>query len=139
VKVFFDTSAFLKVLKKEEGYGKVVEWLKKVRNGEHDGYTDTIVIAEIIYAFLSRGLDNEAVESRAYIESISNLTIIDDVSVAVSHKSAELKRKYFKRSEKTFFSLYDGLHLALAERHCELFITSDSDFEDVTEVKVEFV
>jgi len=65
VKVFFDTSAFVKVLKKEEGYGKVVEWLTKVRNGEHVGYTDTIVIGEIVYALLSRGLDDEAVKTRS--------------------------------------------------------------------------
>jgi predicted nucleic acid-binding protein len=139
VKVFFDTSAFLKILKKEDGYGKVVEWIKKLRNGEHEGYTDAIVIAEIVYAFLSLGLDDKATKLRAYVESIPNLTVIEEFPVAVSHRSAELKRKYFKRSEKTFFSLYDGLHLALAERHCELFMTSDSDFKNVTEVKIEFV
>lgn len=55
MKVFFDTSDFIKVLKKEENYGRVVEWLTKVRDGEHDGYTDTIAIAEIVYAFPSQG------------------------------------------------------------------------------------
>jgi len=139
VKVFFDTSAFVKVLKKEEGYGKVVEWLTKVRNGEHVGYTDTIVIGEIVYAFLSQGLGDEAVKARTYIEGILNLTIVENIPVSISHRGAELKKRYFKRAEKTFFSLYDGVHLALAEKHGELFLTSDSDFRDVTEVKVEFI
>ena len=52
--VFFDTSAFLKILKKEAGYVKVIEWLTKVRSGEHRGFTDSIVIAEMVYAFLAR-------------------------------------------------------------------------------------
>jgi len=139
MKIFFDTSAFLKVLKKEESCSKVVEWLTKVRNGEHVGYTDTIVIAEIVYAFLSQGLNDEAVKARAYIEGILNLTIVENIPVSISHRGAELKKRYFKRAEKTFFSLYDGVHLALAEKHGELFLTSDSDFRDVTEVKVEFI
>ena len=139
MKVFFDTSAFVKVLKKEEGYGKVVEWLTKVRNGEHVGYTDTIVIGEIVYAFLSQGLGDEAVKARTYIEGIPNLTIVENIPTSISHRGAELKKRYFRRAEKTFFSLYDGVHLALAEKHCELFLTSDSDFRDVTGVRVEFV
>jgi len=139
VKAFFDTSAFLKVLKKEEGYEKVVEWLKKVRNGQQIGYTDTIVIAEIVYAFLSQGLDDEAVKARTYIEGISNLTVVENIPISISHRGAELKKKYFKRAEKTFFSLYDGVHLALAEKYCEVFLTSDSDFKNVTEVKIEFI
>jgi len=139
MKIFFDTSAFLKVLKKEEGYDKVVEWLTKVRNGEHIGYTYTIGIAEIVYAFLSQGLDDEAVKARAYIEGIPHLTIVENIPASISHRAAELKKRYFKRVEKTFFSLYDGIHLALAEKHCKLFLTSDSDFRDVTEVKVEFI
>ena len=139
MKVFFDTSAFLKVLKKEENYDRVVEWLTKVRNGEHDGYTDTLAISEIVYAFLSRGLDDEAVKSRTYLEGIPHLTIVETIPLSISHRGAELKKRYFKRAEKTFFSLYDGIHLALAEKNCELFLTSDSDFRDVTEIKVEFV
>jgi len=139
MKVFFDTSVFLKVLKKEEYYGKVVEWLTKVKNGEHDGYTDTIAIAEIVYAFLSQGFSDEAVKARTYIEGIPHLTTIENIPLSTSHRGAELKKKYFKRSEKTFFSLYDGIHLAIAEKNCELFLTSDSDFKDVTEVKVEFI
>jgi len=139
VKVFFDTSAFVKVLKKEEGYGKVVEWLTKVRNGEHVGYTDTIVIGEIVYAFLSQGLGDEAVKARTYIEGIPNLTIVENIPTPISHRGAELKKRYFRRAEKTFFSLYDGVHLALAEKYCEVFLTSDSDFREVTEVKVEFI
>lgn len=139
MKIFFDTSAFLKVLKKEESYEKVVEWLTKVRDGEHAGYTDTIVIAEIVYAFLSQGLDDEAVKARTYIEGISNLTIVEEIPIPISHRAAELKKRYFKRAEKTFFSLYDGVHLALAEQYCEVFVTSDSDFKGVKEVKVEFI
>jgi len=139
MKVFFDTSAFLKVLKKEENYDRVVEWLKKVKNGEHTGYADTIVIAEIVYAFLSQGLDDEAVKARTYIEGIPNLTIVEEIPTSTSHRGAELKKRYFKRAEKTFFSLYDGVHLALAEKYCEVFLTSDSDFRGVTEVKVEFI
>jgi len=139
MRIFFDASAFLKIIKKEDGYGKVVDWLKKVLEGEHDGYTDTIVIAEIVYAFLSQGLNDEAVKARAYIEGIPNLTIIEEIPTSVSHRGAELKKKYFKRAGKTFFSLYDGVHLALAERSSEMILTSDSDFRDVTEVKVEFI
>jgi len=139
VKVFFDTSAFLKVLKKEEGYEKVVEWLTKVKEGEQIGYTDTIVIGEMVYAFLSQGLEDEAVKARTYIEGISNLTIVENIPVSISHRGAELKKRYFKRAEKTFFSLYDGVHLALAEKYCEAFLTSDSDFKNVTEVKIEFI
>jgi len=139
MKIFFDASAFLKVLKKEERYGKIVEWLTEVRSGEHMGFTDTIVIAEIVYAFLSQGLDDEAMKARTYIEGIPNLTIVENIPTSISHRGAELKKKYFKRAEKTFFSLYDGVHLALAEKNCELFLTSDSDFKDATEVKVEFI
>lgn len=139
MKVFLDASAFLKVLKGEEGYERVVEWLTKIREGEHSGHTDTIVIGEIVYAFLAKGLDEEAVKARAYIEDIPNLTVVSDVPTSISHRAAELKKRYFKRSERTFFSLYDALHLALAEKHCELFLTSDSDFRDVTEVKVDLV
>ncbi len=139
MKVFFDTSAFLKVLKKEEGYEKVVEWLTKIRNGKQIGYTDTIVIAEIVYAFLSQGLEDEAVKARTYIEGIPNLTIVEKIPISISHRGAELKKKYFKRAEKTFFSLHDGIHLALAEKYCETLLTSDSDFKNATEVKVEFI
>ena len=128
MKVFFDANAFLKVLKKEKGYEKVAEWLIKMTNGEHDGYTDTIVIAEIVYAFLSQGLDDEAVEARAYIERIPNLTIIEEVPTSISHRGAELEKKYFKRAGKTFFSLYDSIHLALAEQSSDIILTSDSDF-----------
>ena len=137
--VFFDTSAFLKILKKEEGYVKAIEWLTKVRNGEHRGFTDSIVIAEMVYAFLAQGLDDEAVKARAYLEAVPNLVVVSDVSTSISHRAAELKKRYFKRSEHTFFSLYDALHLALAEKHCELFITSDSDFRAVTEVRIELI
>lgn len=137
MKIFFDTSAFLKVLKREEGYERIVEWLNKVQNGEHQGYTDTIVIGEMVYAFIARGFDDEAVKARAYIEGLPNMTVVHDIPVSVSHRAAELKKRYYKRSEKTFFSLYDALHLALAERYCELLLTSDSDFRDVTEVKVD--
>jgi len=139
MKVFFDASAFLKVLKKEENYGKVVEWLEKVRRNEHEGYTDTIVIAEIVYAFLSQGLDDEAVKARTYIEGIPNMKVIETISTPVSHRAAELKKRYFKRAEKTFFSLYDSIHFAVAEKYCEIFLTADSDFRDVTEPKVEFI
>jgi len=139
MRIFLDASAFLKVLKKEDGYDNVAEWLKKVTKGEHNGCTDTIVIAEIVYAFLSQGLNDEAVRARAYIEGIPNLTIIEEIPTSLSHRGAELKKKYFKRAGKTFFSLYDGVHLALAERSSEIFLTSDSDFRDVTEVKVEFI
>ena len=139
MKVFFDASAFLKVLKKEKGYEKVTEWLTNVTNGKHDGYTDTIVVAEIVYAFLSQGLIDEAVEARAYMEGIPNLTIIEEVPTSMSHRGAELKKKYFKRARKTFFSLYDGIHLALAEQSSDVILTSDSDFKGVTEVKFEFV
>jgi predicted nucleic acid-binding protein len=139
MKVFFDASAFLKVLKQEESYSEAIEWLTKVRNGEHVGYTDTIVIAEIVYAFLSQGLNDEAVKARTYIGGIPNLTIVEEIPVSISHRGAELKKRYFKRAEKKFFSLYDGVHLAIAERYCEVFVTSDSDFKGVTEVKVEFI
>lgn len=139
MKVFFDTSAFLKILKKEESHSRVIEWLTKIKSEEHAGYTDTIVIAEIVYAFLSQGLNDEAVKARAYIEGIPNLTIVEKIPISISHRGAELKRRYFKRAEKTFFSLYDGVHLAIAERYCEAFITSDSDFKNVTEIKVEFI
>jgi len=139
MKVFFDASAFLRVLKKEGNYGKVVEWLGKVRNNEHDGYTDTIVIAEIVYAFLSQGLDDEAVKARTYIEGIPNLSVVEMIPASVSHRAAELKKRYFKRAEKTFFSLYDAIHLAIAEKYCEIFLTADSDFKDVTEARVEFI
>ena len=139
MKAFFDADAFLKALKKEEGYVKVVEWLIKVRNGKHVGYMDTVVIAEIVYAFLSQGLDEEAVKARTYIEGIPNLTIVENIPASISHRGAELKKRYFKKAEETFFSLYDGIHLALAEKCCELFLTSDSDFKNVIEVKVEFI
>ncbi len=139
MRVFFDSSAFLKVLKREENYGKVVKWLTGVRDGEHSGYTDTIVIAEIVYAFLSSGLDEEAVKARTFIEAIPNLTIVGEIPTAISHRSAELKKKYFNRPGKTFFSLYDGVHLALAEKYCDVFLTSDSDFKYVREVEVQFV
>jgi len=137
--IFFDASAFLKVLKKEENYSKVVDWLTRVKNGQHNGYTDTLVIAEMVYAFLSKGLDDQAVMARAYIESIPHLTIIENIPTAISHRAAELKKRYFKRVAKTSFSLYDGVHLALAEKNCDLFLTADSDFKNVTEVKVEFI
>jgi len=127
------------VLKGEEGYEKVVEWLTKIRGGEHSGHTDSIVIGEIIYAFLAKGLDEEAVKARAYIEDIPNLTVASDITTSISHRAAELKKRYFKRSERTFFSHYDALHLAIAEKHCELLLTSDSDFREVTEVKIELV
>ena len=139
MKVFLDASAFLKVLKGEEGYEGVVEWLTKIRKGEHLGHTDTIVIGEIVYAFLAKGLDEEAVKARAYIEDIPNLTVASDITTSISHRAAELKKRYFKRSERTFFSLYDAIHLAIAEKHCELLLTSDSDFREVTEVKIEFI
>jgi len=139
VRVFFDTSAFLKVLKREEGHERIVEHLNKVRDGEHQGYTDTIAIGEMSYAFISRGLDDEAVKARAYIEGLPNMTVISDIPASVSHRAAELKKRYYKRSEKTFFSLYDAMHLALAEKHCELLVTSDSDFRRVAEVKVDLV
>ncbi len=139
MKVFLDTSAFLKVLKKEESHDRVVEWLTKIKNGGHVGYTDTIVIAEIVYAFLSQGLNDEAVKARAYIEGIPNLTIVEEVPTSFSHRAAEFKKRYFKRAEKKFFSLYDGMHLAIAERYCEIFITSDSDFKGVIEIKIEFI
>ena len=139
MRTFFDASAFLKVLKREEDYGRVVERLTRVTNGKDAGYTDAIVIAEIVYAFLSRELHEEAIRARTYIEGIPNLTILEEITTTTSHRGAELKNKYFKRSERTFFSLYDGIHLALAEKHCEAFLTSDSDFKDVREVKVEFI
>lgn len=139
MRVFLDASAFLKVLKKEDGHDMIVEWLTKIRDGEHSGYTDTIVIGEIVYAFLAKGLDEEAVKARAYIEGIPNLTVVHEIPTSISHRAAELKKRYFKRSEKTFFSLYDALHLAIAEKHCELLLTSDSDFREVTEVKVDLV
>jgi predicted nucleic acid-binding protein len=136
---FFDASAFLKILKREENYSKVVERLTRVTDGRDTGYTDAIAIAEIVYAFLSQGLDEEAIRARTYIEGIPNLTILEEITTSTSHRGAELKKKYFKRSGRTFFSLYDGIHLALAEKHCEVFLTSDSDFKDVNEVKVEFI
>jgi predicted nucleic acid-binding protein len=139
MRVFFDAGAFLKVLKMEDGHERVVHRLVRVREGEDTGFTDTIVIAEIAYAFLSRGLDDEAVKARAYIESIPNLTVVENVPPSISHRGAELKKKYFKRSAGTFFSLYDAIHLAVAERHCETFMTSDTDFEGVTELEVELV
>jgi predicted nucleic acid-binding protein len=139
MRVFFDAGAFLKVLKKEKGYEKAAEWLRTVLVGEHEGFTDTVVIAEIVYAFLAQGLDDEAVEARAYIEGFPNLTVIEEVPTSISHRGAELKKKYFRRAGKTFFSLYDGIHLALAEQSSEVILTSDSDFKSVTEVKVEFV
>lgn len=139
MKIFFDASAFFKVLKKEENYSKAVEWLTKIKNGEHDGYTDTIAIAEIIYAFLSQGLDQEAIKARTLIEGIPNLTIIKEIPTPTAHRAAELKKKYYNRTKKTFFSLYDATHLALAEKHCDTFLTSDSDFKDVREVEVQFI
>jgi predicted nucleic acid-binding protein len=139
VKVFFDTSAFLKVLKREEGYLRVVECLNKVRSGEYQGYTDTIAIGEMVYAFLSRGLDEEAAKARSYIEGLPNMKVVSNIPASISHRAAELKKRYYKRSEKTFFSLHDALHLAVAEKHCELLLTSDSDFKDVTEIKIELV
>jgi len=77
------------------------------------------------------------VKARAYIEGIPNLTVVEEIPVSTSHKAAELK-KYFKRAEKTF-SLYDGIHLALAEKYGDVLLTSNSDFKSVTEVKVEFI
>ena len=62
--------------------------------------------------------------------------VVNEVPTSILHRAAELKKRYFKRSERTFFSLYDALHLALAEKHCEFFLKSDSDFRDVKEVKV---
>lgn len=88
---------------------------------------------------MSQGLDDEAVKARTYIEGIPNLTIVENIPTSISHRDAELKKRYFRRAEKTFFSLYDGVHLALAEKHCEVFLTSDSDFREVIEVKVEFI
>ncbi len=137
--VFLDASAFLKVLKKEEGYAKVVQRLNRIRDSQDQGHTDSIVIGEIVYAFLSRGLDDEAVRARAYVADIPNLTVVEAITSPICHRAAELKKKYFRRSEKTFFSLYDGVHLALAERWCDVFLTSDSDFEKVTELPIEFV
>ena len=139
MKAFLDSSAILKVLKKEEGYPKAVERLNAIRDGQDQGHTDSIAIGEIVYAFLSRGLSDEAVMARAYIAGIPNLNIVEEITSSIGHRAAELKRKYFKRSEKTFFSLYDGVHLAIAERYCDVFLTADSDFEKVTELRVEFV
>ncbi len=139
MKVFFDSSAFLKVLKEEEGHQRAVDRLLRVSQGQDAGHADSIVVAEIIYAFLSRGLEDEAIRARAYIESIPNLAIVENITSSISHRGAELKRKYFSRSRKTFFSLYDGIHLAVAEKYCDVFVTSDLDFEGVTELKIDFV
>jgi predicted nucleic acid-binding protein len=139
MKIFFDASAFLKVLKKEKNYGKVVERLTEVSNGANIGYTDTIVVGEIVYAFLSQGLDDEAAKARTYMEGIPRLNIMETIPASISHRGAELKKRYFKRAEKKFFSLYDGVHLAIAEKHCDVFLTADSDFKDVTEIRIEFV
>lgn len=139
MKAFLDSSAIFKVLKKEEGYTRAVERLERIRDGQDQGCTDSITIGEIVFAFLSRGLTDEAVRARAYIAGIPNLDVVEAITSSLCHRAAELKRKYFKRSEKTFFSLYDGVHLAIAERYCDVFLTADSDFEKVTELPVEFV
>ena len=49
------------------------------------------------------------------------------------------KKRATELLARTFFSLYYGMHLAIAEKTCELFLTSDSDFRNVTEVKVEYI
>jgi len=56
---------------------------------------DTIVIAEIVYAFLSQGLDDKAMKARTYIEGIPNLTIVENISTSISHRGAELKKEIF--------------------------------------------
>jgi len=56
------------------------------------------------------------VKARAYIEGISNLTIVEEIPTSVSHRGAELKKRYFKRAEKTFFSLYDGIHRSYLQK-----------------------
>jgi len=116
-----------------------VEQLERIMGGRDTGFTDTIVLAEIAYAFLSRGLADSAIKARAYITSIPNLEVVERITPSISHRGAELKHKYFRRAQKTFFSLYDGIHLAVAEIFCEAFMTSDSDFEDVVELRVLFV
>lgn len=106
--------------------------LRAVETGRLRGVSTTVLFGEIRYAYLREDkpgfeIAGAAIEAEAHLRTVA-------VSSALAIHAAELRRKYYSRTNA--FSYNDGLYLAtgVAER-ADLLITTDPHLLNAAEVK----
>jgi predicted nucleic acid-binding protein len=108
-----------------------------LERGEREGAIVATTVLTEVYYVLDREKGTEAagrtVKAIRRFENLSVLPVTADIAV----RGAELRRKYYSQADDRTPSYADMIHLATAETvpGCDILLTDDSDFEDVTEVE----
>jgi predicted nucleic acid-binding protein len=106
--------------------------LKAVEEGRLQAVSTAVVFGEIRYVYLREEKPGFEV-ARAAIEAEENLRT-SPVSVPLAIRAAELRRKYYSRSNA--FSYNDGLYLATAlAESATVLITTDPHLLNVSELR----
>ncbi len=106
VKVFVDTTVFVSVLNKEDGYENSALFLEKILQKKIDGFISVTMIAELLSLYYKIS-EKEAIISKTYIESIFAEEKIIPVLKDIAEAAGKIKAAY-----KT--SLGDALIIASA-------------------------
>lgn len=131
--IFLDTSIFLGFFLKDE------EWreYKKILQSKSHKVINTIVLMEIKYNGIKKfGLDKTR-EILFSIESDESVTIVPIVK-EIAEYAADLRIKYYDKKRQISFADTINLATAILTR-CEIFYSSDKDFEKIEEIRTEIV
>jgi predicted nucleic acid-binding protein len=108
-----------------------------LERGEREGSVVAATVLAEVYYVLDREKGTEVAEkTMETIHRFENTEVLP-VTADVAIRGAQLRRKYYSQADDRTPSYADTIHLALAEMitECDLLITGDADFEDVTEVQ----
>jgi predicted nucleic acid-binding protein len=108
-----------------------------LERGEREGAVIPATVLAGVYYVLDRqkGIEiaEKAMETIRRFENTAVLPVTADIAI----RAAQLRRKYYSQADDRTPSYADTIHLAIAETvsECDLLITGDAGFEDVTEVR----
>ena len=134
--ILLDSSIFLDYLLETEKRKTARVVVMDILSGKNQGVLSAIALTEIKYRIMKLFGHDKAEEAIFLIKNSSNLKIVP-MSEEIAENAADVRFKYYGRN-KNEMSYADAIHIATALKvKCDMIITSDADFEPVSEIKVQ--
>lgn len=131
MKAYFDTFVFMDLLSGTDIAKRAGEYVKN-----NHGIVSSILLTELAYHIRKRKGRAKMEEVLFYIQSLPNIEIVP-VDEEIATLAARIRAKYLKKIEKRL-TYFDCIHIATAvATKCDIFVTGDRGFKDITDVKME--
>ena len=134
--IFLDSWVWLEFFQEDEKAKEAEKAIEEMQ--EEGGVISSTVLTEVRYRIRTRFGEQEADRLTALITGFEELEIMP-VTEEVAVYAADLRHKYYERSQNQI-SYADTIHIATAAMtECNKLYTGDPDFEEIEEVETEVV